>query len=659
MKKQLKFYDVMEKLFGVILIIQFLVVTYINLTQLDKHLGYDATAYYLKAMECWKQKTLFCNHWVEQTTLFLDSPMPLAIILYGILGNIFVAYGIANTFFICVCMGVFALIGKQLDFDRLSIFVCLNLYLCPHLTTNFDNGNDLEYFSSALTSNQGYGVKPLIVLMIILAVLQIRKHDAKKVYLFITALLCFVAGISSGYYILAVGIVPCIMYFIIKTFIENDWKEIWNKTIGFLLICAGLIVSGKWIAVHLIGFAAKDSTMIWVGLVDFWKNLGSIFIGFGSLVAALPGESNVEILLPDGRRYIFSLIIILIIVTAIIYVIRTSIIKKRDWNIILIVVIIGFQIVLYALLYSTYGSPIFEVRYLIVMYYGSIILIGYMLSYIDRGMIFSKFGLILLLISIAYIDITSDQIFINNTIDEEQVREILDTISETDAKLIWYQGNTERVFARNLRVLDPTRIYKVIGATGDLVHWGDYTYYDSNEQYTGPTVLLTESDQDFIPEYIMTKYEKIKTVKGIDIYLSTMNPYDMVSGISGENYSMDLPVNFEIGYENAYMENDGTLVTNGAEGTVMWNENCNAKPGNYDVTLYYDCIAVPDEVGFAEFGIICGDEVIESEKLQRQTSSITVKNVQFDDTQDKFTYYLNEDYGTVLKIRAIEIKSME
>jgi hypothetical protein len=96
MLKSDKFYTVLTQCFSILLILQFLVICYVNLCQNQNHIGYDPSALYLKAIEIWKQKTLFPPNYADQTSLMIDSPAPLAALLFGLTGNIFVAYGVAN-----------------------------------------------------------------------------------------------------------------------------------------------------------------------------------------------------------------------------------------------------------------------------------------------------------------------------------------------------------------------------------------------------------------------------------------------------------------------------------------------------------------------------------------------------------------------------------
>ena len=78
---------------------QIFMLGYINLTQMKYHIGYDSSSFYLKAVQMWEQKTLFVKNWAEQTNLYLDTTAPLAALFYGITGNVFFSYGLAN--FLC------------------------------------------------------------------------------------------------------------------------------------------------------------------------------------------------------------------------------------------------------------------------------------------------------------------------------------------------------------------------------------------------------------------------------------------------------------------------------------------------------------------------------------------------------------------------------
>ena len=118
--KKYDFYWYLRVGFICMLFIQILVLIIFNLTQMQYHIGYDASSSYLKAMEMGKQHTLFVDHWVEQTNLFYDSPVPLAAVIYLITENIFISYGIANIIISAVFLSIFYMILCTFHLSDLS-----------------------------------------------------------------------------------------------------------------------------------------------------------------------------------------------------------------------------------------------------------------------------------------------------------------------------------------------------------------------------------------------------------------------------------------------------------------------------------------------------------------------------------------------------------
>ena len=151
----------------VVFLAQIMMLAVFNLTQLQYHMGYDASSWYLKAMEMAKQKTIFVKEWANQTTLYFDSAVPFAALLYWATGDIFVSYGIVNFMIDIGIFFVFYNILKALRISDLAKLVCLNMIACTYISPGFNNANDLGYFSSILSSNSGYGLKALLMLMVI------------------------------------------------------------------------------------------------------------------------------------------------------------------------------------------------------------------------------------------------------------------------------------------------------------------------------------------------------------------------------------------------------------------------------------------------------------------------------------------------------------
>ena len=132
--------------FRIICVIEVILIGYFNLIKLRYYCEYDSSSYFLKAYEMYRQRTLFISDWVDQTSLYFDSPVPLAALLMNVFHNIFPSYGIANCMITAANIYLFHRILKDLDFPEMSRLVALAFFLCPYLTTPFDIVNDLGYY---------------------------------------------------------------------------------------------------------------------------------------------------------------------------------------------------------------------------------------------------------------------------------------------------------------------------------------------------------------------------------------------------------------------------------------------------------------------------------------------------------------------------------
>ena len=81
---------------GALLLIQFLLICVCNLTLIDNNLDCDNAKMFRHIMEIWERKTLVIPDWSYTTTLEIDCGSLLAIPIYGLTDNIYLADGIAN-----------------------------------------------------------------------------------------------------------------------------------------------------------------------------------------------------------------------------------------------------------------------------------------------------------------------------------------------------------------------------------------------------------------------------------------------------------------------------------------------------------------------------------------------------------------------------------
>ena len=640
-----------------IMLLQLLAVVYVNFFQMHRHMGYDVSSYMIKAIEVWKQKTLFVDFWQHQTTLYIDNAMPIAALLYGISGDIFTSYGIANIIVTIMLLSVYYSVCKEFKLQNTATLICMNLFLCPYLIENLNNWNDLGYFSMMFTSMASYGVKSLTVLLIVKTTLNLERESVNKWLLAATSFLSFIAGLSSGFYVAVTIMVPCVFYIMTKVLIKNNLKLIWNRQTAYVVGNGVILFLGKMISEKVIHFVSSDSDMIWVSLEQFIKNLASIFVGFLQLTQALPMEESIEIMNRHGVIYLFPFFIVLICLMGFIYVlVQVCREYRKPKQALLLIYVVVFNIFLFSIVYTTYGGRIFEERYLIELFLMIILLVGIFLNSLQDKLIFKWLIVIGLIVSIGIIDIKSDYTYMTTLNNYSELKEISEKVANIDSPVVYLIGDDIMCEQRNLRPIDTTKIYKSFNETGSVHHYGDYTYYDENGEYKGGTIMVTtEESYPKIPGYIIDKYTYYDEVGKYKIYTSDVNIIDNMAGITRFPVSIDYPYTPEIKTQNGALSEDGTFLSDGTEGCVMQSDPSPVLEGTYDITIDYEIVEGDSEKP-ARFEIMVDDRIKRSELLDADSKIKIINNVQFgkEETVSQMAYRIMTAQNVKIRISSIQ-----
>lgn len=150
-----------------VIVVQSAIIIYSNLFELEHHLGFDASSAYLQAVEIWRCKSLVPSTFALTTTLGLDSPTPLAALFYGITGNIFLGFGIANIIFDVVIAVIFYNLLKEFKLSAFEIALGFIFLLCPFMTPDHFIDNNLSYFAMVLGEQGSYSVKIITMLLLL------------------------------------------------------------------------------------------------------------------------------------------------------------------------------------------------------------------------------------------------------------------------------------------------------------------------------------------------------------------------------------------------------------------------------------------------------------------------------------------------------------
>lgn len=252
-----------------ILAIQLLLIAFCNLTLIDKNIDCDNAKLFVHTMNMWREKSLLIPGWSYTTTLELDCSSILALPLYGILGNIYLAYGIANILFVLIFIAVlfYMFDGEKVEYPLLAAnFVCIPYSL-----------GMLAYFNMMFFCGSQYIMKILIPLLFVGVLLQMdgRRGEHKKKLIVMSGLyigLVLLTSVSSGVYVTFTGLIPVIAaYALYKLF---KYERV-HPLFYVLVVLTGLcLIAGVMVNNAVMGGARGNSSMVLVNVYQALANLG-------------------------------------------------------------------------------------------------------------------------------------------------------------------------------------------------------------------------------------------------------------------------------------------------------------------------------------------------------------------------------------------------
>lgn len=454
---------------------------------------------------------------------------------------------------------------------------------------------------------------------------------------------------------------PLITYYLVRVFIYNSWKEI--QHIKMVLLAAGsfFIILGKLITVYVLNFESKESSLTLIGLYDFWDNFLSLFLGFLKLFGALPNESVQPVLGIAGIVHLLGLVICCV------YIIGTAVIVKcicKDfklfdkWGMFLHCAV--FNILMFIVVNVKDGAGIFQVRYLIPVFLFLTIIVGGFISSLSDSLLFKKYGIILTLGILLVLDFYGDRKYLKNKGDYDILSKVVDEIVELDVPVVYVYGEYMKQARWNLCVIDCDRIYKYIYTNyfNYTTHWGDYTYYDDVAEVMGRNVLISEPKEfENMPEYLKNQYTLYKQVDRYYIYYADVNKIDLLSGPVGD-YSVDYPISYGVNILEGTLDENGSAISNGKEAVLIEGPFTEIEEGVYDFTINYEILDSVD--GGARFGISLNnnEKILEEVALSKESSTVTIQNIEIEELQQGFGYNVFNEEGTILRVDSFEIRKV-
>lgn len=510
MKKQSK--NFMEVLLFALLIVQFLGIAYSNLFLIDQNLDCDNAKLMRHIIEMWEHKTLLVPQWAYTTTLEWDCTTVFAVLLYGILGNVYLACGISNCILALILLvSVFFLFkGKE----QLYPLICANLILIPYQV------GMLDYYNMLFFAGTQYIVKITIPIMMIGLVLELQNtfEEKKKpsklfwgiafLYVFYLALTCM----SSGIYVMACGIIPVIGAYICHQFFK--WKKIPGRIWLFFAISALLFVVGQYINQRGMG-GARGQGMTLTNVYQFFANLSATFVGVFELFGGVSGREELSILSLEGIGIVGKCILVLALLICGIRAVYKCINKQGDLRTLMLISIFVWNYFILCVTDTRAGSATSEYRYHLIGMIPLICVLG--MTVIDGLKTLRKEQQKILFITgftaLLFLNVICNKALYDRGEQHADLKEFVAYCDTLDLDYVYMYNESDD--GDICRLLGENAIYMCICDDASVWAYGYYDYFKGAYlPSTNAIVAVNEEleqfgDEFYIDGYRLVKFEKI------------------------------------------------------------------------------------------------------------------------------------------------------
>ncbi len=501
-------------------ILQVILISISNLTLIDKNLDCDTGKLFSHIMCMWQEKTYLIENWSYSTTMELDCVALLAVPLYGLLHNIYLAVAISNILLMFVFMAAvfFLFDGKSFAYPLLT----LNFLLVPYTV------GMLDYYNMTFFSGGQYEIKIMIPLLLIGLILHFdtpKEGAARKKILCGIAvaayfLFLFLTSVSSGIYVTACGLVPMMALYVIWKFFK--WERMPKTTVALFagslfMALLGMVLNARWMDAQ-----ARGQSMVFCSIYQWLANIYTCAFGVFELFGAGTYATDQAVLSVDGIGILLKIGFLWVFLICGIFGFRKTLKEKADLRIALLLSISIWNYFILNVIYARAGSATYEYRYHLIgmiplVCAAAIVLLDGMKTLRKEqaaGAFLALFGALLLLNLYSYHELFAR---------EEQnagLKELVAYTKDLDVDFVYLYCSSNN--ADICRTLDTSKPYLYYSES--LGTWA-YDYY---AQYVGGALqpydvvlAVPESDYDFGDTYTLSGYEivRIASVGGWSIYI--------------------------------------------------------------------------------------------------------------------------------------------
>ncbi len=650
---------ILDKAVIIALIVQMAFILYMNLFRADTIIDYDSSSAYMHEMEMGSQGRIFPSEYGYQASMDLDSASLISALLYHFTGDIFLSRGIANTLVVFLYIYVVKCI---LDNIRISVRwkrFCILLFFIPYSMTM------LGYWRMLFAGGGFFAFRALVPLLLISLVQDIDKGKAFSKYalrIVLLIIIVFLTGLSSGAYLCLCAVFPLILWEAVSSFLKGDYGYIKSKRTAIAL--AALLAAVMGMALQkAVGFS---STADGKYILTSEKWAGALLAGFAGLFELFGGltiHEQVKLFSAEAVGTAFCFAATCILIAAIVYTLVTCIKKKDISNMkgyIFSVMLVNMM--MFGFLDLKYGETVFESRYHLIPMLPSFFLLAMLLEELSKGGRLKRLQIqtlqILVMGIFAAVLLYGDAqwVYAKTALGSGKLKELNRIMEDEGIKTAFIVGDDNKVLGRKLRVYSRDIHYIVLSdgalSARQTTFGGTTRYLDNTMQEGRAAIIASKEAYETLPVYLVKDMEYLREYDGLQIYAAHESRFDCVGGpVAGKDRVVDLPYSPGYTWDNALIDDEGTLVMKSGGGSLAASYEVVA--GTWEYTVYYD---MADGSGDAFAKIRVGDSEPVCAALDPASDHVRVSDIVTTEGQT-VSFIVSAPEGT--RIRSIEINREE
>ncbi len=592
-----------------LLCLQAVFIIYTNLFGIPETMDNDTAKLFVHAIEMWRNKTAFIPSWINQTTLEIDCPLFLAVFIYGITGNIYISFGIADIVLTVLLLYTVYRILKRLNIKNEVILFTFLLILIPY------SFGQLLYYNMTFFSGGQYLVKTLVPLLLIDL---ISDDISGKIRYNLTGILlyflCFICAVSSSLYVFLTGIMPVFACYIWCGFFNKEKiKEnlLRRQTILCFFVtafsAAGVLVSH----INHVGSSTQDTTLISVkNAITGLLNIPGSWL---ELLGAFPYDT-MPFLSLTAISYVMRAFLALLIISAVVCNIVKTIRSLKGAKEDMFVKAAFIVIILFNMIILWFTGRSGEARYFTCSVVIGLILAGSLYTCCDSNEDDKRADIIrpALILLVAVVAILSDikvlkgDCYPGKTGDNLKLISLSGVIAGYPERTVFFLNDTDAAEMMRAFDHDSGRIYLAYKTDSDIYnesgvkandYYADIT--DASRLDNDHLMIVNEyyGSTDLLPDYMKDLYTEADRFQNFAIYKASVNRMDGLSGYEYNDHSKDYCYSTGYTIYNGMITIDGRLSAVGNDDYVISSSYLGPYTGELDIRMHYSGMAEDGQPG--------------------------------------------------------------